>query len=165
MFHMGYVINNYSTQGMFQTQLYGGDNSVSSPSQNCQWVYPTSSNKQQQQGVGEHNSIPCGSRVLCAQLGGPDGSLVAVGTLGRQGSSQGGGGGIGGSYDTATCASSDVNMAQTDWCVDCQNAGTLNGTRAMLQDPSSQYSKAAGGNPVQFQSSFPTTPYWTNGQG
>lgn len=152
----GYVSNVYSSVGQVQVTRFGYDNNVQNPS-NLPWVYPSQGTSNYGvAGIGENHSLQCGARVAMLEIGGNDGSYVAVGSFGRMGSDQSG---SSGGYDQATSWNS-VNMSQTDYVIPLQNPGQPNGVRAMAKQPSGEYYKPAGGTPYDpSQNQYPSTSY------
>ena len=158
---MAYVVNNYSTSGMCQVRRFGYDD-TNQNQENLPWIYPSQGTSHMGvAGIGKNHALQPGCRVAMLEVGGPDGSYVAVGTMNRMGSAQSG---SSGGFDQATSHTS-VNISQTDYAIPLSNAGSPNGTRAMAKQPSTQYYPPGNGTPYDpSQNQYPQTSFTTNGQ-
>jgi hypothetical protein len=158
---MGYVVNNYSTTGQVQVRRFGYDDQ-NQDSTNLPWVYPSQGTSHMGvAGIGKNHALQPGCRVAMLEMGGPDGSLIAVGTMNRMGSAQSS---SSGGFDQATSWTT-VNTQQTDYAIPLSNAGAPNGIRAIAKQPSSEYYTPGNGKPYDpSQNQYPTTSFHTNGQ-
>jgi hypothetical protein len=156
----GYVSNVYSSVGQVQVRRFGYDHNINDES-NLPWVYVSQgTHNYGVAGVGENHALQNGARVALLEQGGPDGSMIALGTFGRMGSAQS----SSGNFDQATSWTS-VDMKQTDYVIPLQNPGAPNGTRAIAKQPSTKYYPPGGGTPYDpSQNQYPHTSYTTNGQ-
>lgn len=145
---MASVINNYSSCGQIQVRRFGHDDDVSDTTK-CKWAYvDQGTNNLAVAGAGKAPNLQPGCRVQVSQIGGPDGSCIISGTLGRMGSGRGKGGGLGSSQADDNTSYKKVNTAQADYCIPLQNPNSENGVRCKVKAPDGRYHKYAGGQPL-----------------